>query len=355
MPHRQGRGIPTVGRRIIKRAGRIGKAKMCLPGLRSTGPMTLPASPLFSIVLPVLNRAAMLGSALGSLVGQAAPGEMECLVIDGGSTDGSQDIAGSFPFVKLVSEPDQGLYDAINKGIGLAGGSLIGLLNSDDLFTPDSLGQIRNAFATADVDSVCGGAEEVAVDDVGSVRLIRRWTDPDIRQLSWDCICSGAPIINARFFRRTWFETSGLFDTRWRIAADREFLLRSRLLGLRTRIIEPVVYRYRVHPGSLTFRPEGRVSAATLLEYRAIALEALRSADAHPGTDPALTAALRRWLSRDTLLLLSHQIRQRHWAAIGDSLGLAFRHDSLWPLRSFGLAMSRLRSAAGSGQPAARP
>jgi len=100
--------------------------------------------PTISIVTPCLNAAATVGRTLDSVASQGYPG-IEHIVVDGGSTDGTLELLAQFPEVKVVSEPDEGLSDAVNKGIALASGELVGWLNADDWYLPRTLAAVGEA------------------------------------------------------------------------------------------------------------------------------------------------------------------------------------------------------------------
>ena len=100
--------------------------------------------PTISIVTPCLNAAATIGRTLGSVASQGYPG-VEHVVVDGGSTDGTLELLAQFPEVKVISEPDDGLSDAVNKGIALATGELVGWLNADDWYLPGALAAVGEA------------------------------------------------------------------------------------------------------------------------------------------------------------------------------------------------------------------
>ena len=100
--------------------------------------------PTISIVTPCLNAAATIGRTLDSVASQGYLG-VEHVVVDGGSTDGTLELLAQFPEVKVISEPDEGLSDAVNKGIALASGELVGWLNADDWYLPGALAAVAVA------------------------------------------------------------------------------------------------------------------------------------------------------------------------------------------------------------------
>ena len=113
-----------------------------------------------SIVTPCYNSAATIRNTLDSVRSQNYP-DMEHIIIDGGSTDDTLEIlreySGAAPYeVKIVSEPDNGIYDAMNKGIHLACGDLIGVINSDDWYEEGALAKISEACTGADAEIIYG-------------------------------------------------------------------------------------------------------------------------------------------------------------------------------------------------------
>ena len=109
-------------------------------------------TPLVSVITVCLNAGAHISQAMGSVLAQTYA-NVEHIVVDGGSTDDTLEVLAEFKprlgdRLRWISEPDEGLYDAMNKGIALATGSLIGTLNADDFYEPDA---IANAVRTASV------------------------------------------------------------------------------------------------------------------------------------------------------------------------------------------------------------
>jgi glycosyltransferase involved in cell wall biosynthesis len=103
--------------------------------------------PSITIVTPCMNAAGTLEEALASVRGQHYPGDLEHVVVDGGSTDGSVEILERTPGIRYVSEPDRGLSDAMNKGVAMARGELVGWLNADDFYEPGALLVVGRALA----------------------------------------------------------------------------------------------------------------------------------------------------------------------------------------------------------------
>ncbi len=112
----------------------------------------------FSVITPCLNRVELITATIQSVTAQDYP-DFEHWIIDGGSTDGTLELLKGYQHLKVVSEPDRGVYDAINKGIRLATGEIIILLNSDDLLVAGALSLsaeiFRNAVGTMIVSAGC--------------------------------------------------------------------------------------------------------------------------------------------------------------------------------------------------------
>ncbi len=198
-----------------------------------------------SIITAVCNNCETISAALDSALGQVGA-NIELVVIDGGSTDGTLEVLRSYAdrLAVLVSEPDRGIYDALNKGIGRASGDVVGFLHSDDLFAnPDVLSRIAAAFADPEVEAVYGDLLYVRKDNPDQV--VRYWRSGVFsgRRLAWGWM----PPHPTLYVRRDVYEQHGLFDTSFRIAADYDFILR--LLGrggVGVRYIPDVLVKMRV-------------------------------------------------------------------------------------------------------------
>lgn len=203
--------------------------------------------PLISIVTPSFNRADMIGDAVDSVLRQNDPC-FEHIIIDGGSTDGTLDVLRRYPHLTVESGPDRGIYDALNKGVAKARGMIIGHLNSDDVYEPGAFARVRAAFAAdPGLESVCGGA---LIGDAD--HLVRDCSGKRDRDLSFANALLGVPVINARFFSRRFYDRVGPYSLDFRLAADRDFLVRAVLAGCRWADLDAVLYRYRMHGGSAT-------------------------------------------------------------------------------------------------------
>jgi glycosyltransferase involved in cell wall biosynthesis/GT2 family glycosyltransferase len=180
-----------------------------------------------SVITVTFNSARTVADTLRSVTEQTHP-EVEHIVIDGGSTDQTLDIVRSHGkrVTTIVSEPDRGIYDAMNKGIALATGDLIGFLNSDDAYCEaGSLARLAQAASATQADFVFGDLVYVR-DGPGQLgnEIVRYWRAGELRpgNLRWGWM----PPHPTLYVRRTVFDQVGRFDDSFRIAADYEFILR---------------------------------------------------------------------------------------------------------------------------------
>ena len=175
-----------------------------------------------SIVTPVLNEPRVL-RALDSIISQQHEHEVELIVVDGGSTDGTLDLLETRRnrITVLVSEPDNGIYDGMNKGIDRATGDVIGILNADDQYT-DSLviRDVLQAFSDSKIDACYGNM--VYINESGDV--IRYWKAGPPQRANW--YFGWAPPHPTFFVRRYIYEKYGIFNPEFPVAADYELMLR---------------------------------------------------------------------------------------------------------------------------------
>lgn len=177
-----------------------------------------------SVITAVFNRAGTVGEALRSVRDQRCS-NIEHIVIDGGSTDGTLAVldAHRAGIAKIISEPDGGLYDALNKGIREASGDVVGFMHADDQFaSPMALARIASAFEDPAVGAVYGDLVYVKKNDVS--RVVRYWRAGQYRRAQ---LAQGWMPPHPTFYvRRDVYSRFGVFDTRYRIAADYENMLR---------------------------------------------------------------------------------------------------------------------------------
>jgi glycosyltransferase involved in cell wall biosynthesis len=211
-----------------------------------------------SIITACLNRREFIGAAIESVLAQNYP-EFEHWIIDGGSSDGTLEVLNRYPHLKVLSEPDRGVYDAWNKGIDRASGDVISILNSDDVYADGALhscARILAAFPSVAV--LSGGCQIFRTSRLGAAVEMHRYQDPNRYRLSLRNATVGLPIINSRFFRSSLFDKVGRFDLAYSVSSDREFLIRAALNGIEDVATPEIFYRYCWHAGSLTMNAGNR-------------------------------------------------------------------------------------------------
>jgi len=177
-----------------------------------------------SIVTAVYNNSLTIAAALNSVL-QQTDVDCELIVIDGQSTDGTIEELERFRDVidTFVSEPDQGMWDALNKGISMASGDVIGFMHSDDMFSdPQVLRDVSAAFDDPNVNAVYGDLQYVNKTEVN--RIVRQWSAGEFlpEKLSWGWM----PPHPTLYLRRSVYEKYGNFNIEYSIAADYDHILR---------------------------------------------------------------------------------------------------------------------------------
>lgn len=230
-------------------------------------------SPLISIITPTLNRAETLETAIQSVYAQGID-NLEYIIMDGGSTDGTCELVTRYTQIRFYSEPDEGLYDALNKGIHLAKGRYIGWLNSDDLYPPGALIAALKALEEhPDWAAVFGDAEVVSNEGPYKSILIPGFRSEFFLQKA----TSDAFSINAGLIKHEVFSHLNFFDTAYKIASDRDFMFRFGLASIPFGSIEQTLYIYQTFSTSLTFSKNlnGKISGD--LEEMDIAVKFLQT------------------------------------------------------------------------------
>jgi glycosyltransferase involved in cell wall biosynthesis len=178
-----------------------------------------------SIITVCFNAQSTIADTLKSVAGQSH-GDIEHIVIDGGSTDRTLDIINDNTggVTTLVSEPDNGIYDAMNKGMARASGDVIGFLNADDIYTDDRvLETISHGFADDNVDIVYG--DLCYVKRSQPREIVRYWKSSAYRpggfEQGW---CPPHPTFYVR--RALYQQPGGGYDTSFKLAADFELIVR---------------------------------------------------------------------------------------------------------------------------------
>lgn len=177
-----------------------------------------------SILTVVYNGAATIRDSIESVLGQDYP-DIEYIVVDGNSKDGTQEIVRSYgdKIARFLSEPDAGIYDAMNKGIQLATGDVIGILNADDFYAYSSvISDVAAVLASSDFDASYGDLEYIDANDATVVR--RKWVSGAYKVGAF--LNGWMPPHPTFFVKKEVYHTHGRFRLDMGSAADYELMLR---------------------------------------------------------------------------------------------------------------------------------
>lgn len=176
-----------------------------------------------SVVTTTFNSAATIADALESVKSQDYK-NLEHIVVDGGSKDGTLNIIKSYPHInKWISERDSGLYEAMNKGINLASGDVVGILNSDDFYANSKvLTKVASCFISNNTDAVYSDLHIVS--PINTDRVVRKWRSGYFKPSSF--YYGWMPPHPTFFVRRSAYEKFGLFNLSLKSSADYELMLR---------------------------------------------------------------------------------------------------------------------------------
>jgi glycosyltransferase len=241
---------------------------------------------LVSVITAVLNAADTIEDCIRSVQSQTY-NNIEHIVLDGGSTDGTREIIQKYrdKLSKVVSEPDKGMYDAINKGLRFAKGEIICILNSDDFYAHEKvLEGVVNVFKKYNVDSCYG--DLVYVDKKDTTKVIRYWKSNQYRdgmmRYGWH------PPHPAFFVKKEIYEKFGYFNTDFKIASDYEIMLRFlEKYKISTYYIPEVLVKMRI--GGKSNKNLKNVLTVTIEEYRAWKINGFKN-----GFLPALLIKMRK-------------------------------------------------------------
>jgi len=267
-----------------------------------------------SVVVPNLNYAQFLQANLDSLAAQNRP-DLEVIIVDGGSTDGSLELIESWARdhqARWISEPDEGQAQAINKGFRLARGEILTWLNSDDMLAPNAVARAIEAF---DQDQSLGFLWGFClfIDSDGQPLRIG---NPDVRSDFSELRGSRCFVTQpGSWFRRSVLDQFGLIDESYHYAFDYEIFLR--LSGkVKAYFLPEVVSQFRLHS-----------SSKSVSHRRDFLPEQWRAFRAHGGriASPFVLDVVRNQFVMPTLSRLTRPLRALLWRAFGLKPGTRVR------------------------------
>lgn len=177
-----------------------------------------------SIITSCYNRESTIKGSIESVLAQDYP-DIEYVIVDGLSNDGSMNVINQYKgkVTKIVSEPDHGMYEAINKGIRMATGDIIGLVHSDDfLYDNHVISDVVKRFEETNADFLYGDGVYVNYKD--TTRLVRNWIGGSYHR--WKVGLGWLPLHPTCYIRRDVMMREGLYDESYKIAADSDLLFR---------------------------------------------------------------------------------------------------------------------------------
>lgn len=226
-----------------------------------------------SIVTVVFNGRAFISDCIDSVLGQDYA-DVEYIIVDGGSEDGTVELIHAYGdrISRFISEKDLGIYDAMNKGIGMATGEVIGILNADDFFSDSGvIGKIAWAFKESGTDVVYG--DLFYISRRNAALIVRRWTGQPYHQRLF---ASGWMPAHPTFYvRRELFDRYGNYDLSYGSAADYELMLRFMHRFKVKAVYLPDVF-VRMRTGGVSNRSFRNRLRSLLSDYRAMKTNAVR-------------------------------------------------------------------------------
>jgi glycosyltransferase involved in cell wall biosynthesis len=224
----------------------------------------------FSIVTVVRNNQDTIKEAVDSVLSQNYP-NIEYIVVDGKSTDGTIEIIESYgkKIDRFISEPDNGLYDAMNKGISMASGNIIGFLNSDDVYYDKNIVKtIADTFKAHDIDCLFGDLVYVNPDNPD--RIVRYYSSKKFNNSKFKF--GYMPAHPTFYCKKEIYDKLGNFETDYKIAADYEILLR---------FLKVHKIKYKYIPELFVKMRTGGVSTNSFKSNWILNLEILRACKKH--------------------------------------------------------------------------
>lgn len=182
-----------------------------------------------SIITSCYNRAKTIRGAIESVLAQDYP-DIEYIIVDGASKDGTVEIIKKYEgrIAKFISEPDHGMYEAINKGLRMATGDVVGLLHSDDFFYDNHVvSRVVERMEMTHADFLYGNG--LFVNYLQTDKVVRNWIGGAYR--TWKVRHGWLPLHPTCYIRRDVIERRGLYNETYKIAADSDFLVRYLLGG----------------------------------------------------------------------------------------------------------------------------
>jgi glycosyltransferase involved in cell wall biosynthesis len=202
-----------------------------------------------TIITPTYNSEKTIERTIFSVISQPRNFDLEYIVIDGGSTDNTCDIIERYSdFIDIfISEPDNGAYDAMNKGITNASGDVIGIINSDDWYNYGAIQVVEEEFTThPDIDIIYS-----SIDNYYNGEYVAKFLPGDLDKLPIRFTLNHPSC----FIKKSAYELAGLYNTSYKIAADYDLILRLYLSNFKFHCINTSLAAYSLNGMSSSSNP----------------------------------------------------------------------------------------------------
>ena len=257
-----------------------------------------------SIITAVFNRKEMVEDAIISVLEQWHE-EIEHIIIDGGSTDGTLEVLAKFPHLTVISEPDDGIYDAWNKGVQIAKGKHITFLNSDDKWRPETIGLIMNRLSPL-TQILAMNSLVFRLEDNGEYSYENRIQSREGKILLSE-LTSKPLSINSWIISKHLINYLGGFKSIYPIAGDVDFCIRAILNGVKIEVYNLDFYAYTLHSASVTLNNDLQAKYNYQYENLCVGEEIIH---AKIGSRVECKK-VKSWMRNTTLKLLSNSIYLR--------------------------------------------
>lgn len=286
-------------------------------------------TPTISIITPAYNSEAYIEEAIKSVLKQGYT-DFEHIVVDGGSTDGTHEILEQYPHLNVISEPDDGIYDAVNKGLREATGELIGWLNSDDVYADGAFDKLITKYLKYPDSDLIAGSCEIFRQKEHTKETIEHLEFVHPPSTEEHTVAHGGTRLNGCLLTRELINNVGFFDSSLLIAGDTDYLIRIMALQPNISIITETICRYRAHDESLTFNDSRGFDETT----EACMNEAMRFMSQYANStqipEPLQDYCLASFRGRSGILFKEYI---KHWRFISALRIVVYcvRYDVLWP------------------------
>ena len=293
-------------------------------------PESSSGSPLISVITPSYNSAEYISEAIESVQSQSYSNS-EHIIIDSNSTDETVDILENSESIRYISESDDGIYDALNKGLELADGDLIGWLNADDKYAKGAFQSFAVAYNQNPSCDLIAGNCSVFTENDGQETQINTLEFTDEKSFNNSEIKHKATLLNGCMFSPDLFRRIGYFDTKLQIGGDREFLIRIAASRPQIARVDDMVYKYRKHDESLTFG-EGFYHSRAWRQMNEDSMKYLPKYLSDDSISDELAEYCRSIFRYRATKLLEYYILNHEWKKTVGVIQLILQRDILWSL-----------------------